>query len=220
MSKLTDSVWMAGLLRRSAFVIPALLCLLNCGCGLLHIPYSTTIPREPLRRISVRAYDTREPLRDAKVSVLLYKHDNWLKPRGCWGASESSDDVREAVGIITDEGCETWQAENLGDGTFKIAPRTKCSWLMVWLPLPPVLGPFLYYTYDGVVIASALGHKTIWLTDRVALPCRPSQKSVDLGSPLPEGEYVEQVDGMLRVYLPLAEDQRDSVGAMLHHREK
>ena len=205
MNQFEDQQQPARLSRCSGLAFSAAACLLSCGCGLLHIPYSTTIPREPLRRVSVRAYETREPLRDAEVSVVLYKHDNWFEPIGRWGVSESPDDVREAAGIIDDDVCETWQAKDLGNGDFVVTTRTKCSWLMVWLPLPPVLGPCLYHTYDVVVIASAPGHKTIWFTNDAVLPCRPNPECGYRGGPLPNGEYVEQAEGVLRVYLPRAE---------------
>ncbi len=194
------------LTRFSGIVFSAVLGLLTCGCGLLRIPYSTTIPREPLRRVCVRAYESREPVRDAKVAMILYKHDNWMEPVGCWGITESSEDVAGAAGILTEQKRETWQAEGIGDGIVEIAPRTNCSWLIVWLPLTPVLGPWAYNTYDGVIVASAPGWKTIWLTDRVTLPCVSGAECGSGESRFTNGTYAEVVEGVLHVYLPKPDD--------------
>jgi len=209
MKQLQNQEQTARLSRCSGLALSAVLCLLTCGCGLLHVPYSTTLPREPFSRVSVRAYETREPLRDSIVSIVLYEHHNWIEPMGWCRVTESPDGFRDVVGIKSDDDCETWQAEGIGNGDFEVAPRTKCSWVQVWFPLPSVLGPCIYHTYDAVVVASAPGHKTTWFTDRVALPCTSGPEWGPRESRLPAGTYVEPVEGVLHIYLPRCEDGRN-----------
>jgi hypothetical protein len=187
--------------RRPLLVLPGLL-LLNCGCGLLFVPYATTLPPEPVRRMSVRASQTREVLPEARVSIILYKHDNWMKPYGRWGVSDSLHYEDEELERLARYACEQWEADRREDGAFEIAPRTKCSWAQVWLPLPPVLGPVLYYTYEAEIIVSAPGYDTLWFTDGIAPPCEYRPRIQSDGPPLPDGVYIERLDGVLRVYLP------------------
>ncbi|MGD8451901.1 MAG: hypothetical protein PVJ57_08790 [Phycisphaerae bacterium] len=192
-------------LSRCAGVIGyAVLCLLTCGCGLVHVPYATTFPRERLCRISVRAYDTRQPLPNANVSIFLHEQHNWFEPAGCWSVADSPDGFRRVLDIDRRGRCETWPADRIGEGEFEATPRTKCSWVQVWFPLPAVLGPCLYHTYDAVIVASAPGHKTVWLTSNVILPCKPNRESGYRGEPIADGAYAESADSILCIYLPRA----------------
>ncbi len=174
----------------------------NSGCGLLFVPYAVTMPREPLRHVQVLDYDTHLPLPNACVSFHVSRHDNWIQPTPSWGICDSSDwETLTAARRKSDEHIASWKAVRRDDGIFEIAARTRCAWVQVWCPLPPVLGCFLYHTFDGTLIVSAPGHKTVWFSNTMEAACRPDDTFHD-GPDLPGGIYVNVRDTEVDVFLP------------------
>lgn len=174
----------------------------NSGCGLLFVPYAVTLPKEPLRRVRVMDYDTHLPLPDASVSFRVVRHDNWIQPMPAWGVCDPSDPRTLAVAKEdTRRGIASWKAIRRDDGLFEIAAQTRCAWVQVWCPLPPVLGCFLYYTFDGTLIVSAPGHRTVWFSNSIEAACRPNSATCD-GPDLPDGIYVDVRDAEVDVFLP------------------
>ena len=174
----------------------------NAGCGLLLVPYTVTLPREPLRHVQVLDFNTRQPLAAARVSFHVTQYDNWVQPAPTWGVSDSPDQATPATATSQPNECvASCEALRQDSGLFEITARSRCAWVQVWCPLPPVLGCFLYHTYDGIVVVSAAGYKTVWFSNSVEAECGPRDAEYD-GPDLPDGVYVDVQDTQVDVFLP------------------
>jgi len=80
--------------------------LTSSGCGLLHIPYLTSLPREPLRTIRLLGFEAREPLGHATVTATVQKHENWFKPMGRWGTRDPANPASDASSQSEDSSTE------------------------------------------------------------------------------------------------------------------
>jgi hypothetical protein len=202
---------------RWALLALPILTLANSGCGLLFVPYATVLPREPVRVVRVFDFETKAPLENATVTPLIEPWDNWFEPIGRCGlgdpnapygvrphAKSEGETARQGndyyVKPPTREPLEIQAAKG---GSFRITPALRWSWLQVWIPLSPVLGPWMYHTHECLFVVSAPGHGQVWFND--ALAAKRGARSEGRSAPperIFDGVYVAVDEKETRVYLP------------------
>lgn len=179
-------------------LLSLLLCLPTTGCGLLRIPYRVTLPRADLQHVRVLPTAAYDPLPDATVTLLVFKHQNWMPPRSAWGFCPSPSIV--TARFHDDAQCESCPAQCTPDGTFIVPAQQHTGWRTLWWPWPCLLGPWLYDTCDAILIVSAPGHATLWLTNNATLPLLPEQ--CDACDPPASRSPTEFCDNILYIHLP------------------
>ena len=173
-----------------------------CGCGLLHVPYAVTLPSKPLRSVYVLDRETGQPVADTHVWLRVTRWENWMEPMSPWITCEGPvEDTSAMMDNERNECMVSWEAVRREDGRWEVAPRTFCGWVCVWCPLPPVLGCFLYYTYDGVLEVSAPGYRTLWISDSAVVRAIKWGKGADEAARRPGEGGIALRDSALVVYL-------------------
>ena len=174
--------------------------LTNVGCGLLFVPYVSPLPPEEFRKVDVRDAQTGSPLQDASVWAEFRAYRNWVLFSD-WGTFAPGDEGSPASQPYPGVRSEPLEVAETAPGSFQIEPVNRWSWVRVWIPLPPVLGPWYYETYEVVISASAPGFRTLWFNQWAPCPCEADANEMRDGAAYAGRVQMERRSDGLRVYL-------------------
>ena len=133
------------------------------GCGLVSIPTMNQYPCKQLQKVIVLDPDDGKPISDATVCFSYWKWDNWFLPYPYCVIKDNTthEKLIKEYPFTQDDVISSWQAEYTENGVYEFESQNKWSWTTIWCPWPPVLGCFLYHTYERALVVSSNGYKTI-----------------------------------------------------------
>ena len=134
------------------------------GCGLIAIPYRTSFPEASFATIKIVDAETGEPIENGQVAYSLAKFTNFVPPSN-YAKCSLTDLAPRKVPTAKEEAKSYWGGEETAQGTFQLLRKKRWSWYQFTFPIGFPVGAGIYHTYDGLLLVSAPGYRTMVISD-------------------------------------------------------